>query len=365
MTKMTSALSPAQAPTTGSLQPTVVSGFAKWYRRITGDMDAVVLLIAWLALYLILAGVLGGRFFSVANFQSMAVQVSSLGMLSLAMSLAMLTGGIDLSVVSIAALSSIAGAYVMSSYLVPITAENDLGITIFGIIVIIAVALACGLANGFLVGKLSVPPILATLGTMIFYSGIALAVTNGQSIGVKTTSLSPLGTTTLAGVPVVFWVLLICFGTMAAWLTFRPMGRRVYLYGESKTALKFAGVRTDRIPLSIYTLSGLFSGIAAVFMLCSQNAAREGFGESYLLQAILVAVLAGFDPDGGRGRVSNVLIAVVVLQSLQSAFSIMGYSPFTKNLVWGALLLAVMVLNYLLRGRHFDRLLAFLPSKQN
>ena len=313
--------------------------------HIRNDRNGVVLLFTGIILYIVLGFGLGGKFFSVPNFQSMAVQVSSLGMLSIAMSLAMLSGGIDLSIVSIAALSSIAGAYVMSGQWIGVTPGNDLSVTALGVVVVLITATMCGAINGLLIARCSVPPILATLGTMIFFSGVALAITDGQSIAVTARSLAGLSTSTVLDIPVAFVLLLASFVVVGFVLGRRPLGRRIYLLGDSATTLRFTGARNDRVTFSVYTVSGLLSGLAAVLMLASQNAAREGFGESYQLQAILVAVLAGFDPDGGRGRVSNVLIAVAVLQSLQSAFSIMGYSPFAKNLVWGALLLVVMVLN--------------------
>ncbi|WP_165216881.1 ABC transporter permease [Schaalia sp. ZJ1691] len=317
-------------------------------RFIRRHRDSLMLVIAGFLLYVVLGAVLGGRFFSVVNFQSMAIQMSVLGLLSLAMSLAMLSGGIDLSIVSIAAVASIAGAYVMSGSLIPLSDGDDLLVTAIGIIVIVIVGVLCGAVNGVLVAWFSVPPILVTLATMIFFSGIALAVTNGNSVAVQASSLSALSTATLAGIPVAFIILVIAFALVAFVLRRRKLGRRIYLVGESVTSARFSGVRTDVVKFWVYTVSGLLSGIAAVLMLASQNAAREGFGESYQLQAILVAVLAGFDPDGGKGRAWNVLLAVIVLQSLQSAFSIFGYSPFAKTFVWGAMLLIVMVLNYYL-----------------
>ncbi|MDC4232524.1 ABC transporter permease [Actinomyces sp. B33] len=328
-------------------------------KLLRGDRDTAMLVTTGLILYFGLGALLGARFYSIANFQSMAIQMSSLGLLSLAMSLAMLSGGIDLSIVSIAAVSSIAGAYVMSGDLVSITASNDLPLTLAGIVTILIVATLCGATNGLLISRFSVPPILATLGTMIFFSGIALAATNGNSIGVATSSLSSVSTLTIAAIPISFLVIVLAFGAMWYLLSRRRVGRRIYLIGESITAARFSGIRTDSIKFRVYTISGFLSGIAAVLMLASQNSAREGFGESYQLQAILVAVLAGFDPDGGRGRVPNVLLAVIVLQSLQSAFSILGYSPFAKTFVWGVLLLGVMVLNFYLRRRSHRRSATF------
>lgn len=317
--------------------------------RVLHDREGLVLAGITVILLIALAILLGSRFYSVTNFQSMALQVSSFGFLALAMGLSMLTGGIDLSIVSTAALASISGALVLSGKVLPLEGTSEGTLLLLAVAVTIATGLICGLVNGLLIAKLSVPPILATLGTMIFYSGVGLAITNGQSVPVIVQTLSAYGELTVAGIPLLFLGVAVTYVIVAFVLNKRRFGRKVYLLGESMISLRFSGIRSERVTIAVYTIVGGLVGCAALVMLATLNSARVGFGESYLLQSILVVVLAGFNPYGGVGRVSSLAIAVLLLQALQSAFSIFQFSPFAKDLVWGGMLLLVMIVNFAVR----------------
>lgn len=311
--------------------------------------ELAVLVIVAVTITGLLAGFMSSQFFSPANLQSMAVQISGFGFLALGMGIAMLSGGIDLSIVSAMTLAGISGAFVVSGRLIPVTETNGTMLAVLAAVVALVVGLACGALNGVLIAKVSVPPILATLSTMILFSGIGMALTTGQSVAVVVPVVAKFATTTVAGAPVIFLLLLAVFLLVGLVLTWTRSGRRLYLFGENQVALRFAGGRTERTIILSYMLIGLLVGLAAMIMVSRVNSARTGYGEGYLLQAILVVVLAGFNPDGGRGRVSMLALALLLLQFVQSAFNVLQLSPFMKNLIWGAMLLAVMVANYYVR----------------
>ncbi|GAA3874520.1 hypothetical protein GCM10022381_16610 [Leifsonia kafniensis] len=315
-------------------------------RLVARDKNLSVLVVMTAVTLIVLITLLGGRFLSAGNLQSMSSQVSEFGFLALAMGLAMLTAGIDLSIVSAAVLAGIVGATVMSGQLVPVTASNSSALMLAGIVAALVTGMLCGLLNGLLIAKLSIPPILATLGTMILFTGVGMVITNGQSVPIAITGFSALGAATVANVPLIFILMVVAYVVVGFVLRRSRFGRRVYLFGENDVALRFSGVRNDRVIILTYLLIGLLVGIAAVIMVSRVNSARVGFGESYLLQAILVVVLAGFDPNGGRGRVISVGLGLILLQSLQSAFTILQFNPYVKNLIWGSMLLLVMIVNY-------------------
>ncbi len=308
------------------------------------DAD-LLLLAAILAVVLLgLVFLLGESFFSARNFQSMAYQIPEFGFLALAMSLAMLTGGIDLSAVATANLSGILAAYLLSGEVLG-GAPEELRVAA-AVVVALGTALACGLGNGALIAELSVPPILATLGTMTLYTGAAMALTAGKGIVGFPESFLALGTGTVARVPLVF----VCFllGTVALSLLLgrTTFGRSVYLLGANPVASRFSGIRNERVLLATYAGCGVLAGCSALIIISRVNSAKVGYGDTYLLQAILVAVLGGIDPDGGRGRLWGVLLGICVLQSLQSAFTLFTFTPYAKKLIWGFMLLLVMGLKY-------------------
>jgi len=321
-------------------------------RNIQTDPTLITLVVIAVLVLGVLAILLGKTFFSANNFQSMAYQIPEFGFLALAMTLTMLTGGIDLSAVANANLSGILAAYFLSGAII----KPESGIS-EGWLIIIAVAAAllvstlCGLFNGFLIAKVSIPPILATLGTMTFYSGIGMAITEGKGVVGFPESFLAFGTAHLAGVPYIFIVFLLAVILVSVVLGKTPRGKSIYLFGENHTASLFSGIENEKLTLIVYALAGLLAGCASIIIITRVNSAKVGYGDTYLLQAILVAVLGGIDPNGGRGRVFGVILGIIILQALQSAFTLFTFTPYAKKLIWGFMLLVVMIINYIIDVR--------------
>jgi len=312
------------------------------------DTNIFVLLGVFAIVTLFLGAALGGKFFSINNFQSMAFQISEFGFLAIAMSLAMLTGGIDLSIVANAGLSGIIAAFVLSGKFFNIETVGS-GVTI--LIAVFAALLCstlCGLFNGLLISKLSIPPILATLGTMIFYTGMGMALTNGESVRVGVKSFSKFSSRTIFNIPYIFILLLLTFILVSFILSKTKFGTQIYMVGQNSVALRFSGIDSEKVLIKTYSMIGFLVGISSLIIISRVNSARMGFGDTYQLQTILVAVLGGIDPDGGKGKLFGVALGMTVLQFLQSAFTIFQFTPYAKKLIWGALLLFVMILNFLI-----------------
>lgn len=320
-------------------------------KGLKSDTNISVLLVVFIVVTLVLGFMLQGKFFSINNFQSMAFQISEFGFLAIAMSLAMLTGGIDLSIVANAGLSGIVAAFVMSGKFFDIETMNNVVVIIIAVFSALACSTLCGLFNGVLIAKLSIPPILATLGTMIFYTGLGMALTNGESVRVGVKGFSRLSSMTLGDVPYIFILLVVTFIIISFILSKTKFGREVYMVGQNPITLKFSGGDPEKILIKTYTLVGFLVGISALIIISRVNSARMGFGDTYQLQAILVAVLGGIDPDGGKGKILGVALGITVIQFLQSAFTIFQFTPYAKKLIWGALLLMVMILNYFINNK--------------
>lgn len=330
---------------------------------VRADRNFNILAVLTLAVVVTMVAVLGDRFLSGSNMQSMATQIAEFGLLALAMGLAMLTGGIDLSIVAAAVLSAIVCAKFLSGDILTITDSNSGLVMGVAILAALVTGVLCGLLNGLLIAKFSIPPILATLGTFILFTGVGMVITNGQSVAVALPAFANIGIATFASIPMIFLIMCVAFAGLAFFLKYTRNGRRIFLYGENSVALRFSGARNERLILVTYAVIGLLVGIAAIIMTSRVNSARVGFGDSYLLQAILVVVLAGFDPYGGRGRVGSLFLSLFMLQSLQSAFTIMRLDPYMKTFIWGAMLLTVMVANHILNQQSAKRPVAALPPQ--
>lgn len=283
------------------------------------------------------------RFLSSQNATSMAFQFPEFAILALAVTITMLTGGIDLSVVGIANCCAIVSALLLTR-LAP-GAEAGLGWLLLSYAAALAVGAAAGLLNGILVAYGGLPPILATLGTGLVFTGTAVAFTGGSAVMGFPSSVAFLGNGTLGGIPVP----LIVFAILAAGLSFvlsrTGFGLKVQMFGANPLAARYAAVDVERLLLRVYVASGMLAAVAGLIIMSRANSAKADYGSSYLLLAVLIAVLGGVNPYGGYGRVIGVVFAVLTMQFLSSGLNMLQVSNFARELIWGALLILVVIIN--------------------
>ncbi len=317
-------------------------------RALTRDTHVTRLVMILVALVLLFAVVKTEGFLNLRTWQSMAIQFPEFGLMALGVMLAMITGGIDLSVVGIANMTSISAAVVMLS-LAP--SGSDAGTTATAIAVAMGAALVAGTAagavNGFLVAKVKIPPILATLGTFALFTGIAILITGGK----PKSGLPPEYGATFAGklfgvVPVqlvVFSVVAILIAVLMAKTAF---GTKIYMLGTNANAARFSGLHTTKLLVRTYMISGLCASVAGLVMLANYNSAKADYGSTYTLLTVLIVVLGGVNPNGGTGRLIGVVLAIVILQILSSGLNMFpNISNFYRPLIWGGVLLAVIAAN--------------------
>ena len=307
----------------------------------------IVLFIIMVGVFAIMAIFIPDKFLTVINFQSMASQIPEFGLLALAMMLAMITGGIDLSVVSITNLTGVIGAIILTKFVNPQMGEGQIIlIIILAILAIIASSLICGLLNGVLVAHIGVPPILATLGTMGLYLGIAIVITRGHGVTGFPDEFLLIGSGTIGIVPIPLIIFIACALIVALVLNKTSLGLSIQMLGSNPVATRFAGINNNNILIKTYIMTGILAGISSIIMISRVNSMRPGYGYAYLLTAILVIVLGGVNPNGGFGTVTGIVMGVIILQTLQSGFNILAFSPFFKKFIWGFMLLLVMVINF-------------------
>jgi len=317
--------------------------FKLFFRK---DLQLSVLILVTIGILVLMALTLGSKMYNPRNFSSMAFQISEFAVLSLGMGIVMLLGGIDLSIVSNANLSGIMAAYVLTNKGILAAIGEPMTVAL-AIVVALVVATAAGAFNGILITKFSVNPIVATLGTMILYQGISMAATGGQGITDFPKLYADFGTATLFSVPYVFWLFLIIALALVFVMGYTGFGKKIYMIGENHTAARFSAINNERIVTIAYAIAGLMAGFAAIMIIARVNSAKVGYGDTYLLQAILVCVLAGISPSGGKGKVVGIILALFCIQILQSAFTLWQFTPYAKRLIWGIMLLGLLFLNKL------------------
>lgn len=303
-----------------------------------------------IALFAVLTMLAPSSYPTLRNVASMANQMAPIGLLALCIALTFLIGGIDLSVVAVANTAAIAAALTTNALAGSL---GDTGASLVGVLACLAVGLVAGLINGGLVAYLRVHPIPITLGTLALFTGISTGITGG-STQFGNGSLSFVGSGTVAGVPVSFLIFLAVVAGLA-FLTLRtPFGFRMYAVGASTRVSRYARLDVERVQITTYMLSGFIASVAGLVMFASTNAANVSFGSSFLIQAILVAVLSGVDPYGGRGRIALVILSVAAMQQVQTGINMaLGRwegASFAAEFAWGVLLIAVLALNRRLLG---------------
>lgn len=284
-----------------------------------------------------------GTFLSPFNLQSMAGQLPEIGFLAIGVMLAMCAGngGIDLSGIALANLSGVTSAIVVGAFLSSTDSETSFSIAF------IAVALLTGLVggtfNGLLISRLNITPILCTLGTQMLFTGIAVVLSDGRAVTVGSPQmLSEIGNGLFLRIPISFLIFVGVAGLIAALLKFTPFGLWLMLMGTNPKAATFAGFPKTGVLTATYATSGLLAGLAGVIIAARNVNVKWDYGTSYLLIAILIAVMAGVRPEGGYGRVICVVMSTIALQLMSSLLNFGGLSNFVRDFAWGALLLTFL-----------------------
>ena len=324
------------------------------YRKDRHIARLVIMIVAWM---IFMAITRFSKFYTVINFTTMASQFPEFGIMALGGMLCMITGGIDLSSVGVANVTSITMGMFMKTQMV------EGSISAFTMIAAFAMAICIGLVvgaiNGALISKIKIPPILTTLGMNQLVTGISMVITGGnavsdlpmnyaETINQKLLKVIPGKRGVMQGVLPVQLIFFVVIALIIWFLLARTsFGKKIYMIGTNENVARFSGVKVDQMLIKTYAISGICAAIGGMIMLANYNSARSDYGSVYTLQCILIVVLGGVDPKGGRGKISGVLLAIILLRLLETGLNrFPQISSYYINLIYGAVLLLVMVLNY-------------------
>jgi simple sugar transport system permease protein len=317
------------------------SFLARMTVRSGSDVSGLLLL---LALVLVLFGLTTERFLTPATFTSIAFQLPELGLLTLAMLIPILSGGLNLAITFTANMSGLVLAWTLQA-----GGGVEAGVPVFvaGVLAALAAGSLAGWVMGVVIAYTGAHPILVSLSMMIFLRGLGEFLTRGGDISGFPAFVSTIGHGSFLGIPI---PLLILIASVALWqliLNRTRLGFTVYMVGSNIEATRYSGIDTRRTVTLIYTLSGLMCGIAGVVMLARFNSVRVGHGEAYLLITVLACFLGRVDPFGGFGRTVPVIIALLILQIFASGLNLLGANQHLATAMWGAFLIIVMIARWL------------------
>ncbi|WP_420961555.1 ABC transporter permease [Brucella sp. IR073] len=286
--------------------------------------------LAGLIVVSILMGFASDNFFSVSNILNVLRQVSIVGILAVGMTFVILTGGIDLSVGAVMALAGTMAAGLMVHFGVP---------GAVGLLAGIAIAVGLGLFNGLLVTWGRMPAIIVTLATMGIARGAGLIYSGGYPISGLPSWISWFGVGRIGTIPVPVIAMILVY--IIAWILLErtPFGRHVYAIGGNETAAKLSGVKTGRIKLAVYAISGLTAGLASIILTGRLMSGQPNAGVGFELDAIAAVVLGGTAIAGGRGLILGTLIGAVLLGILNNGLNLMGINPYLQEIIRGFIIL--------------------------
>lgn len=302
--------------------------FLAWFKQNIGILIGLAALMAIVSLF-------SESFFTASNMWNILRQISTNALLAFGMTFVILIGGIDLSVGPLLAFSGVFAAYVMCNLGWPIWAA------IAGSIILCSMV---GMLNGVIVTKTGIAPFVVTLSVQQIFRGFAMLLANGAPIRIRDQGFINIGTTYIGPVafPVIYMIIIMALCYVV--LNKTQFGRHIYALGGNKTAARFAGIRTQRIEVMVYALSGFLAGIAGIVLAARMTAGVPATGDGYECDAIAAVVLGGASFTGGIGTIGGTLIGAIIIGVLNNGLNMLNVASFWQYVAKGVvILLAVMV----------------------
>jgi ribose/xylose/arabinose/galactoside ABC-type transport system permease subunit len=282
------------------------------------------------------------HFLTISNLLNVAQQTSINAIVAVGMTFVILSGGIDLSVGSIVALSGVA---------LGLALQADQPVVV-ALLIAIGVGIACGQVNGVLIDRGGLPPFIVTLGTMSMARGAALVMTEGRPISGFDEGFRALATGTLAFIPAPIVVMGAVYAFAHLVLTRTTFGRYVYAIGGNEEATRLSGVRVHLHKPAIYAVSGLTSAVAAIILTARLNSAQPIAGMMYELDAIAATVIGGTSLMGGEGSLAGTLIGALIMGVLRNGLNLLGVSSFLQQIVIGGVIVGAVLVDTVLKRHH-------------
>jgi ribose/xylose/arabinose/galactoside ABC-type transport system permease subunit len=296
-----------------------------------------IMLILVILLISIVVGSINPNFFGIVNIVAIFQQVSVLGILTMAMALILISGGIDLSIGMIMALSGVViSKIIMNGGSVWVAVPAG-----------ICIGLLCGLLNGFIIAKSKTMPLIISLGMSSVYFGIALIISGGQfmNFGGK---FDVIGRTKFFGVfPVTLIFLFVITIVTFILLNYTKYGRRIIAIGGNEENAYLSGINVDLYKIVTYTIGGLISGVASIVFVSRLDSIVATAGNGYELTALTAAVIGGITFEGGRGTIGGAFLGVLMIGLISNAMTILSVNSYLQTAITGAIIVAAVVLSNL------------------
>ncbi|MDJ1007717.1 MAG: ABC transporter permease [Paracoccaceae bacterium] len=315
-----------------------------WTRVQVGSIEQLHIRLESLIVLFVLAAmmaVLSPFFLSVSNFMNILLATSTIGVLAIAATFVLSSGGLDLSLGSVMGLSGVVGAAVAVKMGMP---------TPVAVLACIGAGAAAGYVNGLIITRAFVPAFIVTLGMLGIARGLALVISDGRVIYGLPQAMVYLGQGRPFGIPMPVIIFIAAAVVMHIILAYTRYGRHTLAIGDNENAARTAGINVERHRLSLYTLSGGLAGLAGLLFATRINSGDPTAGITYELTAITAAIIGGTNLFGGRGSILGTLIGALIMGVLQNGLNLLAVQSYYQQMAIGAvLILAVFIDQWQLR----------------
>jgi len=309
----------------------------RWLRVVIETRElTLAVLVAAIAVGMSLASPF---FLSLANFHAVVIGMAPTAIIAVGMTVLLASGGFDLSVGSVLALAStIAAKVLIAGMSIPVAVGAAL-----------LIGVAVGLANGLVVTKIGVNPLVATLGSMSIARGVALVMTEGFSLSNLPPSFGWAGRAEIAGAPFLLWVTLLLVVGFDLAMRHGGFFRKVYYIGSNEKAARLSGLAVDRVKIVAYVLSGTLAALAGVLLSSRLMSGTPTAGAGLELQVLAAAVIGGASLRGGEGTIIGAFLGVIFVALINDAMTMLAVSIYWQMIVTGAVLILAVALDMLVR----------------
>ncbi|MCL5069403.1 MAG: ABC transporter permease [Actinobacteria bacterium] len=281
-------------------------------------------------------------FFSVANFKSIFLSSSAIGILVIAESLVLITGNFDLSIESTLGFTAVLAGWLMVPYEFT---SNLLLNPVLTILIMLAVGAVIGIFNGLLIVKLKMNAFIVTIAMLIILRGAAVNLTQGSIMIKLPDAFTSIANIEIGSFPLIIYIFLFLLILFQVILKYTRFGRNIYAIGDNKDAAFASGINVDRTIIVSFILAGVLSAVAAWVLSARYSSIAPGIGQNMIFDVVAAAVIGGVSLSGGRGNLIGALGGILLLSIIQKIVNLLEFSPFYIDMIRGAIILLAIFID--------------------
>lgn len=290
----------------------------------------------------------GETLWTLGTWKGIVMQFPEFGLMTVGVMFCFIIGKIDMSFVALGDFACIMAVRYMAANTTEDMATGKIaGVILVGILIAVLIGALGGVINGVLISCLNIPPVMATIAMQLVWLGLSTALTQGYAVTGVPALYTEIGHKMLFGfMPVPLFIFIVVFLISAVVLKYTTYGKKLYMVGTNEKATMFSAINTKKMVIATFVLCDVICVLGCLVMVSTMNSAKADYGTSYVMRVILILVLAGVLPDGGMGKIFNVLLSIVAIQIIASGVNMFPkLNSYYASLIWGGLLIIVLVLS--------------------